>query len=395
MAIRFKCPGCGQAYSVPEQSAGSKARCKACGNTVVIPAAGPGAAKQAPQGGPAPPPAKPVQKPAARPASGGKGKEQAPDERSAREKTFDRVAAAASGAAGGPAGPQGPSRGGAGPRPRGGSAAPSGAAALQAMKCASCGGRVEFKRGQGIFECDFCGSQYNATTNEAGKAAVETIMLRELTESVDRVDGELRAERLQKKAANVQDQLDNKYVEFYHSLPRKAGGAAFILWIVGAIAVVAGLDYGIGIAAVGAVLIAAGVGAFMWFKQADKAYRREAAELEREKLEPIYEDLRKVGAVLEGGNVSLGYTESTSTPQRYCVSCHQNVTPGKGKGGGRGALSDVNFCLTIATCGAWLPAWILIGLLTRGSSAARRAVAKGNCPICGGTPLFPARIANV
>ncbi len=381
MAIAFKCPGCGQVYSVPEQSAGRKARCKACGNTVVIPAAGPSPAKQAPQGGAAPPPARPVQKTATTPAGGGKGKAQAPDERSGREKVFDQVAAAASSGAGGPVG-------GAGP-------AASGGAALHAMKCASCGGRVEFKSGQGMFQCKFCGSQYNATTNEAGKAVIQTVMLRELKQSVDRVDGELRAERLQKKAANVQDQLDHKYVEFFHSLPRKAGGAAFVLWIIGAIAVVAGLNHDIKIAALGAVLIAAGVGAFMWFKQADKAYQKEAAELQREKLEPIYEQLRQVGAVLEGGNVSLGYTESASTPQRYCVSCHQNVTPAKGKGGGGGALTGVNFFLTVVTCGMWLPAWILIGLLTRGSSAARRAVAKGKCPMCGGTPLFPARIVNV
>ena len=100
MAIAFKCPSCGQVYSVPEQSAGKKARCKACGNTVVIPAAGPGPAKQAPQGGAAPPTAKPVQKPAATPAGGGKGMAQAPDERSARENTFDQVAAVASGGAG-------------------------------------------------------------------------------------------------------------------------------------------------------------------------------------------------------------------------------------------------------------------------------------------------------
>jgi hypothetical protein len=160
--------------------------------------------------------------------------------------------------------------------------------------------------------------------------------------------------------------------------------------------VVAGLDYDIKIAVVGAVPIAAGVGAFMWFKQADKAYHKEAAELQREKLEPIYEQLRKVGAVLEGGNVSLGYTESTSTPQRYCVSCHQNVTPGKGKGGkGGGPGIATDLCLTIATGGMWLVARVLIGLLTRGSSAARRAVAKGKCPMCGGTPLFPARIVNV
>ena len=380
MAIAFKCPSCGQVYSVPEQSAGKKARCKACGNTVVIPAAGPSPAKQAPQGGAAPPPAKPVQKPATTPAGGGKGKEQAPDERSARENTFDQVAAAAGGA--------GVPAGGAG-------SAASGGAALHAMKCASCGGRVDFKSGQGMFQCKFCGSQYNATTNEAGKAVIQTVMLRELKQSVDRVDGELRAERLQKKAANVQDQLDHKYVEFFHSLPRKAGSAAFVLWIIGAIMVYAGFVHGIGVLVVGLVLIGAGVGGFMWFKQADKAYQKEAAELQREKLEPIYEQLRKVGAVLEGGNVSLGYTESTSMPQRYCVSCHQNVTPSKGKGGGGGALTGVNFFLTVVTCGMWLPAWILIGLLTRGSSAARRAVAKGKCPMCGGTPLFPARIVNV
>jgi hypothetical protein len=132
----------------------------------------------------------------------------------------------------------------------------------------------------------------------------------------------------------------------------------------------------------------------LWFKQANKAYQLENAELEREKLEPIYDQLRKIGAVLEGGNVSLGYTESTSTPQRYCVSCHQNVTPDKGKGGG-GSLTGVNFFLTIMTCGAWLPAWILIGILTKGGSAASRAVAKGKCPMCGGTPLFPARIVNI
>jgi len=107
MAIAFKCPSCGQAYSVPEQSAGRKARCKACGNRLVIPGAGPTPAKQAPQGGAAPPTAKPVQKPATTPAGpqgpfrgGGKGKAQAPDERSATEKTFGRVAPAAPGRAG-------------------------------------------------------------------------------------------------------------------------------------------------------------------------------------------------------------------------------------------------------------------------------------------------------
>jgi predicted RNA-binding Zn-ribbon protein involved in translation (DUF1610 family) len=366
MTIQFKCPTCGQAYSVPEQNAGKKAKCKACGNSIVIPGASPGPAKQVSGGGPAAAkPAKPAQAP---PPT---------DKRSAMEKTFEKVAAVAAGGDASPAAP-----------------APSRQAALHAMKCASCGGKVEFKVNQGGFQCKFCGSQYNATTNEAGKAVVQTVMLRELKKSVDEVSGELRADRLQKKAAAVQDQLDFKYVEFFHSLPRKAGSAAFILWIIGAIILIAGSKQGFQMIIVGLAVIGAGVGAFLWFKQADKVYKREAAELQQEKLEPIYDQLRKVGAVLEGGNISLGYTESTSTPQRYCVSCHQNVTPNKGKGG-VGGLTGINFFLTVITCGAWLPAWILIGLLTRGSSAARRAMAKGKCPMCGGTPLFPSRIINV
>lgn len=373
MAIQFKCPSCGQVYSVPEQTAGKKATCKACGNSLVIPGARPASAKQASGGGPA---AAKAAKPAQAPPPS--------DKRSAMEKTFENVAAVASG--GGAAASAGDARPTA--------PAPSRQAALHAMKCASCGGKVDFKVNQGAFQCKFCGSQYNATTNEAGKAVVQTIMLQELKKSVDEVSGELRADRLQKKAESVQDQLDFKYVEFFHSLPRKAGSAAFILWIVGALVLMFGYDMGIGMIVVGLAAIGAGVGAFMWFKQADKAYKQEVTEFEHEKLEPIYEQLRKVGAVLEGGNVSLGYTESTSTPQRYCVSCHQNVTPDKGKGGG-GSLTGVNFFLTIMTCGMWLPAWIFIGLLTKGGSAASRAVAKGKCPMCSGTPLFPARIVNV
>ena len=377
MAIQFKCPACGQAYSVPEQNVGKKAKCKACGNAIVVPGASAGPAKQASGvGATAAKPAKPAAEPDKAPPT--------PDKRSAMEKTFEKVAAVASG--GGAAASAGAVR----PAAR----AASSQAALHAMKCASCGGKVEFKVNQGTFQCKFCGSQYNATTNEAGKAVVQTVMLRELKKSVDEVSGELRAERLQKKAAAVQDQLDFKYVEFFHSLPKKAGSAAFILWIIGALLLMFGYDQGIGIIVVALAVIGAGVGAFLWFKQADKVYKRDAAELQQEKLEPIYDQLRKVGAVLEGGNVSLGYTESTSTPQRYCVSCHQNVTPDKGKGG-VGGLTGINFFLTVVTCGMWLPAWIFIGLLTRGSAAARRAVAKGKCPMCGGTPLFPARIMNV
>ncbi|MBN2269364.1 MAG: hypothetical protein JXN61_02050, partial [Sedimentisphaerales bacterium] len=159
MTIQFKCPACGQAYSVPDQNAGKKAKCKACGNSIVIPGASPGPAKQASGGGPAAvKPAKPHQ---AQPPT---------DKRSAMEKTFENVAAVAAG--GGAAA----SAGDASPT----ATAPSRQAALHAMKCASCGGKVEFKVNQGGFQCKFCGSQYNATTNEAGKAVVQTVMLREL-----------------------------------------------------------------------------------------------------------------------------------------------------------------------------------------------------------------------
>ncbi len=36
--IEFKCQGCGKAFSVPDQFAGRRARCKACGAAVVVPA---------------------------------------------------------------------------------------------------------------------------------------------------------------------------------------------------------------------------------------------------------------------------------------------------------------------------------------------------------------------
>lgn len=369
MAIKFKCSSCGQGYSVPEQSAGKTAKCKNCGNPVVIPAAPPATPS-------APPPPQPAEAQPVQPQPG------AADDRSAMEKTFENVAAMAAGGA------AGASSGAANPA----APAASGQGHLRKMKCVECGGNVKFKVNQGNFQCKFCGREYEATTNAEGKAVVRVIA--ELKKSVDNVDNELRAKRLQEKAAAVQDQLDSEYVEFFHSLPRKAGSAAFILWIIGAIMLLAGTEHGFSMIIVGLVLIGAGVGAFMWFKQANKAYQAQAEQMENEKLKPIHDQLRKIGAVLEGGNVSLGYIEKTSTPQRYCVNCRQNVTPDKGKGGG-GSLTGVNFFLTVITCGAWLPAWILIGILTKGGSAASRAVAKGKCPMCAGTPLFPARIANV
>ena len=120
----------------------------------------------------------------------------------------------------------------------------------------------------------------------------------------------------------------------------------------------------------------------------------ECEQIRASELEPIFERLRKVGATLEGGDVALGYTESTSSPLRYCVGCHKNVTPLKSRGGGD-ALTGMNLFLTIVTCGMWLPAWIFIAVITKAGSSARRAVSAGACPQCGTTPLFPARIESV
>ena len=132
MAIQFKCPACGQAYSVPEQSTGRSAKCKACGNAIVVPGASAGPPKPAQK--PPAAPAKPPQKPTSVPAAGGAGKMQTPDRRAAMEKTFEKVAAVASGgvaASGGDARPA--------------ARAASSQAALHALKCASCGGKVDLQ----------------------------------------------------------------------------------------------------------------------------------------------------------------------------------------------------------------------------------------------------------
>lgn len=267
---------------------------------------------------------------------------------------------------------------------------------LQAMKCKSCDGDVEYKRGQGYFECKYCGSKYNATSDDQGNSVIQTIELREIAEGVKKVHDELKVPRLQKNAGIIQDKLDYKYIEFHHSFGRKAGSIAVLCWIIGGLILLYGLSEG-GFSAMAAGVVVIGIGVamfFLVFKKAQKAMQAECEQIRASELEPIYERLRKVGAALEGGDVALGYTESTSTPLRYCVTCRKNVTPIKARGGG-GALTGMNLALTIITCGMWLPAWIIIAIITKAGSSARRAVSAGACPQDGTTPLFPARIESV
>ena len=330
MAITFKCAGCGSSFKVPEQYAGKRAKCKSCGATLQVPTVS----------------------------------EVSPKSTAARPKSVSATQ----------------------PRPR----------ALQAMKCESCGGTVQYAPGQGYFECKYCHSKYSATTDSQGNSAVQTIELREIAKKVDQVSGELQVTRLQKNAGIVQDKLDFKYVEFHHSSARRAGSIAVVCWIIGGLVLLYGLFDGV-FAAVAAGGVIVGIGVllfFLVFKRAQAAMQAECEQIRSSELEPIFERLRKVGGILEGGEVALGYTESTATPMRYCVSCHKNVTPTKARAGG-GALSGMNLALTIITCGAWLPAWFLIAIIAKAGSSARRAVSAGACPQCGTTPLFPARIGSV
>lgn len=263
------------------------------------------------------------------------------------------------------------------------------------MKCKSCGGVIEYMSGQGYFECRFCHSRYNATSDGAGGSVVQTIELRQLREEVRGMRAEQEISRLQGKAGDVQDKIDFRYVEFFHSSPRKAGSAAVILWLVGAVLLILGLSGEGVLIALGLAALALGfVLFFLVYKKAEMACRTQLEAMKAEELEPIFQRLRELGQQLEGGQVSLGYTESTKVPLRYCVNCHQNVKPEKGKGGG-GMLSGINLVLTLITCGAWIPAWIFIAVISKVGSSARRAVTSGACPVCRTTPLFPARVKNV
>jgi len=337
MAIKFSCGECGSVFNVSDSLAGKQAKCKKCGAPIVVPARSESSAD--PSGRTAAPSA-PMQVPKP-------------------------------------------------PRP--------GTSILQAMNCQSCGGAVQYAPGQGYFECKYCHSRYTTAMDAGGNSIVQTIELRELKKKMDEVGGELAVTRLQKNAQTVQDKLDFKYVEFHHSFGRKAGSIAVICWIVGGLVALAGLGSSTGAVLTGLLIVGAGLGLFFGvFKKAEAAMSAECEQIRQKELEPIYERLRKVGATLEGGGVALGYTESTSTPVRYCVCCHKNVTPVKTGGGGiSGAVSGMNLWLTIITCGTWIPAWIFIGILMKAGSSARRAVQSGVCPQCGTTPLFPARIESV
>jgi len=102
--------------------------------------------------------------------------------------------------------------------------------------------------------------------------------------------------------------------------------------------------------------------------------------------------LQEIGSKLEGGQVELGYTESVSMPMKYCVCCHQNITPLKEEGKSFAGMSGLNLTLTIMTCGFWLPAWILMEFLTRTGKAVGKKFQKGVCPQCGNKFLFAGRV---
>ncbi|MFH0965817.1 MAG: hypothetical protein V2A58_17610 [Planctomycetota bacterium] len=348
MAIKVECGGCGKTFSVKETMAGKRGKCPACGNAIVVPALT--QAEPGPLSAPAPAPDSPPVIP--------------PQPRAAAEPPAVRPAAS-----------------------------------LKSMQCESCGGAVEYQDGQGLFKCKYCGSVYESESADGGHAVVRTIRLVE--KKLDNIESHTRKtadiaseERLQKKAALVQDKIDFKYIEFENSFGRKAGSAAIILWIIGAVLVIYGVGNSAVAAVVGLVAVAAGVGLFLLFKKAKAQFVTESEQMRRDELEPVYDQLRRAGATLEGGAISLGFTESTSVPMRYCVCCHKNITPQKIAGAGGGSLSGVNLLLTVMTCGLWIPAWILIAVMSKVGGAAGRAIRSGKCPECGAGTLFPARIPN-
>ena len=273
---------------------------------------------------------------------------------------------------------------------------------LKSMQCQSCGGTVEYKDGQGLFKCKYCSSVYESEVSSDGGFAIRTVMIKKLekiekhTETTSQI---MTEERLQKKGQQVQDKIDYKYVEFENSTPRKLATAAPIVILGGIILFFVGFGQkGFGIVLciiVALILIGLGVLFFKNFKQAKATFEQEVVEVKQKELEPIFKRLKEIGSVMEDGNVALGYTESTTVPMRYCVCCHENITPLKQSGASFAGLSGINLILTIFTCGLWIPAWFLIEILARGSRMAKRAVQKGTCPKCGNNILFAARIPNV
>jgi len=360
MAIPITCPGCGRNFKVRDNMAGRKGKCPACGTILTIPANAPDTA--------------------------------APE----------AAVAAAGAAAPEPAAPSAPAQEtpeqAAPPTP-----APSGGG-LMKMECKGCGGTIEYRPEQGLFKCKFCQSVYEVEATAGGGVSVTAIKI--IEKKLDNIEGYTKTsasamseERLQKKAAAVQDKIDYSYIEFENSPIRRLATGAVLGGIVGVVLAIAGLANmteaaGWVLIVIGGLLVAGAVVVMQRFKAAKTAFNRKAEETKQQELEPIYNRLREIGATMDGGAVSLGFTESTSVPQRYCVCCHKNIVPAKSGGGLGGAVSGMNLALTILTCGAWIPAWIVIALLMKGGGMASRAVKSGACPDCGTKTLFPARIPN-
>lgn len=271
---------------------------------------------------------------------------------------------------------------------------------LMSLKCKGCGGTVEYYEGQGLFKCRFCGSVYE--TDDGGQGAVKAIkVVEQRLESIEAhtqaTAGMATEGRLQKKAQEIQDKIDYMFIEFDNSSGRKAGSYAILLWILG------GLMFFVGLAAsgfrapgivIGLFLIGAGVGLYFLYRKAKETYEANIAYVSQSELTPVYDQLRELGSLLPGGAVSVGYMESTSVPQRYCVICHQNVMPVKDAGGTHGLFHGTNLILTVLTCGLWIPAWLIMTAMMKTGSVAKRAMKSGRCSMCGTSTLFPARIPN-
>jgi DNA-directed RNA polymerase subunit RPC12/RpoP len=340
MPIDFYCNGCGQKIAAELDQAGIQTVCPTCGGPIVVPS----------QSAPDPP---------------------APVE----EEIVELVAVESPASA-----------------PVALVAAPRPAPVLRSMRCEGCGGTVTFQEGQGQFLCNYCDSRYEAGFNDAGQAVVHTIVMKRL-DSIEKSSRSSRdiaqEERLQKKAQNVQDKIDFKFIEFDNGWCRRAGSLAVILWIFGVVV----MCFGGTAVALGLLIVGLGVGAFLFFKQAKARYAAEVAQMKQNELEPIYAELRRIGAVLDGGAVAVGYTESTAVPQRYCVCCHKNVVPAKAGGGGTAAsMRGANLLITFLTCGMWIPAWFFIEAMSGAQGMAGRALRSGACPDCGTKTLFPARL---
>ena len=341
MAIRVTCQHCGKALNAPESATGKKAKCPGCGAIFTISA----------------PETEEVLL-----------SEASPEVKQTSDSTPQMQTASSS---------------------------------LKSMQCQGCGGTVEYQDGQGLFKCKYCGSVYESVSASGGGFSVNTVMVKKLEkiEKYTETTSQIMTEgRLQKKASNVQDKLDYKFIEFDNSIQRKLATAAPIMVLTGIILFIAsftGRRFNVGFMAIGIILPALGALFFVNFKKARAAFQEKLEEMKKKELEPIYDRLRQIGSVMEDGTVSLGYTESTGVPMRYCVCCHKNVTPSKASGSSLAGLTGGNLILTIMTCGLWIPAWFLIEIVARGGKLAGRSFQKGTCPECGNKSLLPARIPNV